>query len=118
MSTMKLNDYVARIDYDEEREMFHGRIINIRDVVNFYGRTPEELKQEFKNSLDCYLEVCRERGIEPAKPYSGRFNIRMSCEQHQFLAEAAAHYGKSLTAWARETLNDAARRELNRGQRN
>ena len=80
MSTMKLDDYIARIDYDEDREVFHGRIINIRDVVNFYGATPAELKQEFRNSLDCYLEVCAERGLEPAKPYSGRFNIRMSSE--------------------------------------
>ena len=66
MSTMKLDDYIARIDYDEDREVFHGRIINIRDVVNFYGATLSELKQEFRNSLDCYLEVCAERGQAPA----------------------------------------------------
>ena len=62
MSTMKLGDYIARITYDEEREIFHGRIINIRDVVNFYGHTPAELKQEFRNSLDCYVELCEELG--------------------------------------------------------
>jgi len=38
MSTMKLDDFIARIDYDDERKVFHGRIINIRDVVNFYGK--------------------------------------------------------------------------------
>ncbi|MEX0383163.1 type II toxin-antitoxin system HicB family antitoxin [Spiribacter sp. 1M153] len=67
MSTMKLDDYTARISYDEDREVFHGRIINIRDVVNFYGATPSELKQEFCNSLDCYLDVCAERGLAPEK---------------------------------------------------
>jgi len=112
MSTMKLDDFLARIDYDEEREVFHGRIINIRDVVNFYGKTPAELKQEFRNSLDCYLEVCAERGLEPAKPYSGRFNIRMSSEEHRLIAQAAEHHGESINAWARKTLDDAARREL------
>lgn len=66
MSTMSLEDYIARIGYKEEGEVFHGRISNIRDVVNFYGATHAELKQEFRNSLDCYLEVCDERGLAPA----------------------------------------------------
>lgn len=110
MSIMHHGDYIARIDYDEEREVFHGRIVNLRDVVNFYGHTPEELKREFANSLNTYLELCRERGIEPAKPFSGRFNIRMSPELHRRLAEAAEQHGQSLNSWARQTLDEAARR--------
>lgn len=30
MSTMSLEDYIARISYKEEREVFHGRMTNIR----------------------------------------------------------------------------------------
>ena len=60
MITMELQNHPARIDYDEEREVFYGRIMNIRDVINFFGTTPAELKQEFRNSLECYLEVCAE----------------------------------------------------------
>jgi len=111
MNLMHHRDYVARIGYDEEREVFHGRIVNLRDVVNFYGHNPEELKREFQRSLETYLELCHERGIEPGKPYSGRFNIRMSPEQHRRIAEAAEHEGQSLNAWALETLEEAARRE-------
>ena len=82
MSTMKLDDYIARIDYDEEREVFHGRINNIRDVVNFYGKTPAELKQEFRNSLDCYLEVCAERGLAPAA------RAKTSADSHECVSDS------------------------------
>lgn len=111
MSIMRHGDYIARIDYDEERETFHGRIINIRDVVNFYGGSPQELKREFETSLNVYLDLCRERGIDPGKPYSGRFNIRMSPEQHRRIAQAAETHGQSLNAWALETLERAARQD-------
>jgi len=30
-----------------------------------------------------YLEVCGERGVEPEKPFSGRFNLRMAPEVHR-----------------------------------
>ena len=108
MTTMRHNDYIARIDYDDELEMFHGRIINLRDVVNFYGRSIDELKQEFENSINTYLAVCRERNKSPEKPFSGRFNIRMTPDQHRRLAEAAEAHGMSLNTWAIKQLEHAA----------
>ena len=53
---MKYKEYSAVIDYDEEQRMFHGRVIGIKDVVNFYGHTRKELEKEFKNSINDYLE--------------------------------------------------------------
>ncbi len=39
MATMEYKGYVARIDVDEDNDGFHGRVINISDVVNFKGRS-------------------------------------------------------------------------------
>ncbi len=41
---LKYKDYYARIAFDPSADSFHGRVIGIRDVIDFYGRTPEELR--------------------------------------------------------------------------
>lgn len=72
--------------------------------ADFYGRTPEELRTEFRKSLQVFLEVCREQGIEPRRHYSGKFNIRIPPELHERLAILAQAEGKSLNTLAQEAL--------------
>jgi predicted HicB family RNase H-like nuclease len=43
MTTMTHDGYVATIDLDEEAGLFHGEVINTRDVLTFQGRTIDEL---------------------------------------------------------------------------
>ena len=104
MATMKYDDYIATIEFDPEIDMFIGCVINLSGPVTFYGKSTTELKREFKKSIQVYLDVCKERGIQPEKPYSGRFNIRMTPQQHRYFAQLAAAKGKSLNTWALETL--------------
>lgn len=104
MTTMTQNGYVAVIEYDPDLDTFSGRVVNLSSPVTFYGKTPEELRKEFKASVETYLEVCRERGVEPEKPYSGRFNVRLSPELHRKAALAAARAGKSLNALVSDAL--------------
>jgi predicted HicB family RNase H-like nuclease len=58
-------------------DLFRGEILGLSGGADFYGSNPEELRQEFKRSLDIFLEVCKERGIEPRKQFSGQFNLRI-----------------------------------------
>lgn len=104
MATMRYGDYLARIDFEEESRLFHGRVVNIRDVVNFYGGSAKELTTEFRRSIEEYLAVCKEEGIEPEKPYSGRFNVRLPPDLHRAVAEASAQEGKSLNSWVADEL--------------
>ena len=53
-SIMKHSDYMAVISFDPSADAFHGRVVGITDVVNFYGRSPKELRREFKASIDEY----------------------------------------------------------------
>ena len=39
MTTMTYDGYVATIDLDEEAGLFHGEVINTRDVLTFQGRS-------------------------------------------------------------------------------
>lgn len=114
MDLMRHGDYLARITYDEDAESFLGQVINIRDVVTFYGRSVEELRREFATSIEVYLDLCREKGVEPQRPRGSSLSLSLEPEAHAMLARAAAARGKSLDAWAAEVLTAAAERELER----
>lgn len=104
MATMEYKGFMAAIEYDEELDGFMGTVLNVSSPITFYGQNPEELHREFANSVETWLEVCRERGIEPEKPYSGRMTIRLAPELHKSLALTAARSGKSLNTWVVDSL--------------
>ncbi len=101
---MKYKNYEAAVDFDDDMEMFHGTVINTRDVITFYGKSVAELKREFKNSVDDYLEFCKKRGEEPDRPFSGNFVLRISPSLHQKLYSKAKQNGKSLNSLIEEKL--------------
>ena len=108
MNTMTHNGYEALVTYDEDAELFHGEVMNLRDVITFQGKSVDELKQAFADSIADYLAFCRERGEEPEKPYSGKVMFRFSPETHARAALKAALEGKSLNQWAEEVIAEAA----------
>src|SRR4029077_2805007 len=108
MTTMTHDGYVATIELDEEGGLFHGEVINTRDVLTFQGRTLNELKVAFADTIADYIEWCRERGKEPERPYSGNFTVRISPELHRRVATAAARSGKSVNTFVAETLDRSA----------
>lgn len=104
MSTMTLEGYTARITYDSELDQFRGEIVGLNGGADFYGKTPTELRREFRKSLKVYLEVCEEKGINPHRQFSGKFNLRISPELHQRLATLADASGESLNTLVEEAL--------------
>ena len=104
MNLMTVDGYSARIEYDAEQDLFRGEILGLNGGADFYGKNPKELRAEFKKSLQVFLDVCREKGIEPRKSYSGKFNLRISRELHERLALRAEAEGKSINALAQEAI--------------
>jgi predicted HicB family RNase H-like nuclease len=98
MNAMTIDNFHARIEYDPELDLFRGEILGLNGGADFYGRNPKELRVQFKKSLDVFLEVCREKGIEPRRHFSGKFNLRIPPELHEKLAIAAQAEGKSINA--------------------
>ena len=108
MATMEHKGFMAKIDYDADIDSFLGCVVNVSSPITFYGKTTAEPREEFARSVDAWLEVCRERGLEPEKPYSGRLTVRMTPEIHRMIASAAAVSGKSLNAWVVDALKESA----------
>lgn len=73
---MNYKGYIGNVEYDDEAKIFAGTVINTKTVITFQGTSVDEIEKEFKASVDDYLEWCAQDGIEPEKPYSGKFNVR------------------------------------------
>jgi predicted HicB family RNase H-like nuclease len=106
---MECKGYLCRVEFDDEANIFHGEIINIRDVVTFQGRSVDELRQAFEDSVEDYLAFCAEWGEEPNPPFSGWFTVRLSPEQHRKVILAAEEAGEDVDQWVAEALDYAAR---------
>ncbi len=104
MNTMTLDGYQAKIEYDADLDLFRGEILGLNGGADFLGKNPKELRAEFKKSLQVFLEVCLEQGIEPRRSYSGKFNVRIPPDLHERLAIVAQAEGKSINALAQEAL--------------
>ncbi|MFO7883930.1 MAG: type II toxin-antitoxin system HicB family antitoxin [Desulfobacteraceae bacterium] len=96
--------YFARVEFDDEANIFHGEVINLRDVITFQGESVDELRKAFTDSVEDYLEFCSERGEDPEKPYSGKFLVRVGPELHKTLVIQARKNGKSLNTWVNDAL--------------
>lgn len=104
MNVMTVGEYNAKIEYDPDTDMFRGEILGLNGGADFYGKNPKELRAEFKKSLEVFLAVCKEKGIEGRRNYSGKFNLRITPELHERLAIAAQAEGKSINTLAQEAL--------------
>lgn len=105
-------DYYARIAYDPSADAFHGRVIGMQDVIDFYGRTPEELREAFKESVEEYLAWCTEEGTRPEKTWQGKLTVRMDEELRRRLAVVAEASGESLNSWITTVLDRETKRVL------
>lgn len=106
MNLMTEGGYHAKIEYNEELDLFRGEILGLNGGADFYGKNPKELRAEFRKSLAVFLAVCAEKGIEPRRHFSGKFNLRISPELHEKLAIAAQAQGKSINSLALEALEE------------
>jgi predicted HicB family RNase H-like nuclease len=105
---LKYKGYTGHVEFDDESGIFHGEVLDLRDVITFQGRSVEEIEQAFRDSIDDYLDFCQARGEEPDKPFSGRLMLRLSPHLHRVTYVRARREGKSLNQWIAEKLEQAS----------
>ena len=103
---MEYKGYLGIVEFDAEARIFHGDIINTRDVITFQGTTVKEIEKAFKESIDDYITWCKEEGVEPEKPYSGKFNVRLSPELHRKIVILAKQRGISLNSFVEKAITN------------
>lgn len=102
---MTYKGYSAYVEFDDEAGIFHGEVLDTKDVITFQGNSVAELRKAFKDSVDDYLAFCNERGEEPDKPFSGKFILRIPKELHRNIYIKAIKSGQSINNFITNHLN-------------
>lgn len=80
---MEYKGYWAEIRYSDEDECFYGIIEGLKNtLISFEGDTVKELKKDFKDAINHYLENCKANNEEPEKQCKGSLNVRLGVDLH------------------------------------
>lgn len=102
---LEYKGYIGKVSFDADDKVLYGKIIGIDDLILFEGNSVEELVNAFEESVDDYLETCKELGKEPDKVYKGVFNVRLSSDTHKKIALIAAKKGWKMNAVVKKAFS-------------
>ncbi len=114
---MEYKGYYGKVEYDPQANILHGEVVGIRDVITFQARSVDEIEHAFHESVDDYLEFCRQRGEQPEKPCSGKLILRIPSEVHRKLTVLAELEGRSINSLVSDHLQEKVERGLSRRSR-
>jgi predicted HicB family RNase H-like nuclease len=107
-NVIEIDGHKAVVSFDPDIGMMRGEFLGLSGGADFYAESVENLETEGRKSLQAYLELCRQKGVEPFRAFSGKFNLRLDPSLHEKATIAAAAENKSLNEWVREAIEAAA----------
>ena len=103
---MNYKGYYADIRYSDEDRLFIGEVIGLNDSLGFHGSSVTELETMFHQSVDNYLDMCKEVGKEPEREYKGQFNVRIPSGLHRAAVICAKTKRISLNEFVTDAIRD------------
>lgn len=93
---LEYNGYSGSVEISIKDGCAHGKILFINDLVTYESDSIPQLKCEFEDAVDDYLETCKEVGKDPDKSLTGSFNARIGGDLHKKAVLRAIHDDVSL----------------------
>ena len=82
-NNMVYKGYWAEVHYSDEDKCFCGHVEGLRnDSISFEGNTVEELRKDFEDSIDYYLDCCKRTNTKPEYQAKGSLNVRLGVDLH------------------------------------
>lgn len=103
-SFIEYKGYQGSVHYNDEDQVFFGKVMFISALVSYEGTDVKSLKNGFQEAVDDYLTLCAEQGKTPEKPLKGSFNVRMKPELHRRAAIFANEHETNLNKVVEEAL--------------
>ena len=101
---LEYKGYEGSVEYSLDDEILYGQVLGVRSLLLYEGQTLAQLKADFEDTVDDYLEGCKKDGVAPEQPFKGTFNIRMKPEEHRLVAITAINEGMSLNKFVVKTV--------------
>ena len=106
-NNLKYKEYIGSIEYSEPDNLLFGKVLGLnRVLISYQGKNIDELKRDFIDGIENYLESCKEKGIKPPKSYTGAFNVRIPSEVHSEAVLMAQDEGITLNAFVRMAIEE------------
>jgi predicted HicB family RNase H-like nuclease len=106
MNTLSYKDYIGTVSYSSEDEVFYGKLEHINDLITFESENAHDLKKAFEEAVDDYIAFCREKGVEPEKPFKGSFNVRVKPYLHKQAYLKALKSGMTLNKFIETAIEN------------
>lgn len=94
--TFKYKGFDGSMEFSAEDECLVGEVLFTQSKIIYVGDTYKELEQAFKDAVDVYLDHCLKHNIQPEKPCSGTFNVRIGASLHKEVVKYAYEHEISL----------------------
>jgi predicted HicB family RNase H-like nuclease len=107
---MTYKGYIGIARVDDEAGVIRGKVVNVKDTITFQGESVEAARAAFRESVDDYLEFCKDLGETPEKPFSGKILIRLRPEVHRKLNMVAQIEGLSVNRLVNREILRVVRR--------
>lgn len=104
MKTVSYKGFQASVDFEDG--VLFVRVLHIDDLLITQVRSVDEIEPALKELIEEYLADCKELGKEPAKAFSGTFNVRVGADLHRRAAVASAERGCNLNNWMIEAVSE------------
>jgi predicted HicB family RNase H-like nuclease len=98
MKNLEYKGYTGSIELSKEDDLLYGKVLGIRGLISYEGKTGKELEED--------LIDCKKEGLAPEKPFKGSFNVRISAELHKKAAILAMEEKMSLNNFVAESIRE------------
>ena len=64
---LRYKDYLGTVEYSLNDKVFFGEVLGIKSLLSYQSNTIEELEEDFKETVEDYLELCNRKKWDPEK---------------------------------------------------
>ncbi len=104
-NVLSYKGYYGSVEFNLDENYLFGSLIGLESgAMTYEGNTLDELRAHFEDTVDMYLEHCEECGVEPKKPFTGLFSIRLNPSLHQLVAIKAREQGITVNRFIKQAV--------------
>ncbi len=103
---MEYKGYYGSVNYNDEDQIFYGKVEFIRSLISYEGYDVNSLRQNFQEAIEDYLELCLQKGQKPEESFNGIVNISLGSKLHQLAFIKAQEKGINLDTLVKDILTN------------